>query len=67
MSETYRIIRYYQRRELRPRTIRRGLTLEEAMAHCEDPETSSTTCTKPHNRARTRRLGGWFDGFTAER
>jgi hypothetical protein len=64
---TYRIVRYYQRRELRSRTIRRGLTLEEAMAHCEDPETHSATCTKPHNRARTRRLGDWFDGFTAER
>lgn len=64
---TYRTVRYYQRPELRPRTIRRGLTLEEAMAHCNDLESSSTTCTKPHNRARTRDHGDWFDGFTAER
>lgn len=45
------------------RTIKSGLTLEEAQAHCKDPETSSSTCKKPHNVRRTRERGPWFDGY----
>jgi hypothetical protein len=60
--ERYKIVRSYFK-TYRHRTIRRGLTLEEARRHCQDPETSSTTAKLPHNTARTRRLGPWFDGY----
>ena len=43
-----------------------GLTLEEAQAHCNDPETSSSTCTKSAGRKRTKTYGPWFDGYEKE-
>lgn len=63
---SYKIVRMYQSAQIRQRTIDTGLTLEQAQAHCRDPETSSRTCKKPHNRRRTRKLGAWFDGYTEE-
>jgi hypothetical protein len=45
------------------RTIKKGLTLEEAQAHCQDPETSSRTCTEYANVKRTKEKGMWFDGY----
>ena len=62
---TYNIIRHYFG-STPNRTIKRGLTLDEAQAHCNDPETSSSTCTKSHNVQRTKKLGPWFDGYTQE-
>lgn len=63
--ERYKIVRFY--RDGTPScTIRRGLTREEAEAHCSDPETSSRTATSSTARARTRKHGAWFDGFTTE-
>ncbi len=59
---SYRVVRFYRDHPLRRRIIRRGLTLAQAQAHCSDPETSSSTCVRPENRRRTRRLGAWFDG-----
>lgn len=66
MADTYRIVRMYFERPGRNRTIARGLTLDEAQAHCKDPETSSRTCTKYENRKRTERRGPWFDGYDRE-
>jgi hypothetical protein len=63
----YRIVRHYRDAEPGHRIIRRGLTLAEAQAHCSDPETSSSTATSPAARARTRRLGAWFDGYEEAR
>ena len=63
----YKIVRFYKDAPLRRRTIDRGLTLEEAQAHCRDPETSSSTCTSKTGRARTKRLGPWFDGYEIDR
>lgn len=60
----YKVIRHYQRPGAPNRTVRSGLTLEEAQAHCSDPETSSSTCQRPENRRRTRKLGPWFDGYS---
>ena len=63
MADTYKIVRYYRDRNCNKRTIQRRLTLAEAQTHCEDPQTKSSTCTTATGRARTRRLGPWFDGY----
>jgi hypothetical protein len=48
---TYKIVRlYYPHLERQSRTIKRGLTLEQAQAHCSNPK--------------TRKEGEWFDGYT---
>ena len=49
---TYKIIRFYRGRYWSSRVIKRGLTLEQAKKHCQDPS--------------TRREGEWFDGFESE-
>jgi hypothetical protein len=59
----YNIIRLYEDQSINSRTIRRGLTLEEAQAHCSDPETSSSTCTNAVGKRRTKSLGRWFDAY----
>jgi hypothetical protein len=46
---TYKIIRF--RFNGRPRVIKRGLTLEEAKAHCRREDTHGE---------------GWFDGYEQE-
>lgn len=46
----YTIVRYYAKEGKRPRVIRKGVTLEEAREHCNDPK--------------TRKAGVWFDGYT---
>lgn len=60
---SYKIVRMYFRDTRKNRTIKTGLTLEQAQAHCRDPETSSSTCTLPKNVARTKNMGPWFDGY----
>lgn len=64
--ERYRIVRFFQNRNVRRRTIKTGLTLEQAQAHCNNPETSSTTCTSALAKGRTREYGPWFDGYERE-
>ena len=50
---TYKIIRFYSPSQNRiDETIRTGLTLEQARAHCKDPS--------------TREDGVFFDGYTEE-
>ena len=63
---TYKVVRCYMNREVRRPTIATRLTLEEAQAHCKDPETSSSTCTNAAGKARTRKLGPWFDAYQEE-
>ena len=58
----YVIVRHYLRRGRR--VIRRNVTLAEAQAWCMSPESSSRTATTRAARARTRKLGPWFDGYT---
>ena len=62
----YKVTRMYARDSSRHfnRTIKTGLTLEEAQAHCSDPETSSSTCTRADRRRITDQRGDWFDGYT---
>lgn len=65
--QTYKIVRFYQNNEDLNRTVvTRGLTLEQAQAHCNDPETSSRTATSPEAVARTEAHGAWFDGYEEE-
>lgn len=59
---TYKIIRGYRDHDMRT-TIKTGLTLEEAQAHCRDLETSSRTCQSPKGIMRTEDFGPWFDGY----
>lgn len=59
----YKIVRNYFDRNIPRRTIRTGITLKEAQRHCQDPDTSSSTCKDPAGRRRTKRLGPWFDGY----
>ncbi len=63
----YRIIRFYREAGIRRRVIDLGLTLEQAQSHCNDPETSSSTATSKVAKARTRRVGAWFDGYEESR
>jgi len=57
----FKIVRVYFNG--RPRTLKKGLTLEEAQAHCSNPESSSKTCQGSKARARTKRMGMWFDCY----
>ncbi len=41
--QTYKIMRMYKDHD-KTHTIKTRLSLEEAQAHCRDPETSSRTC-----------------------
>lgn len=63
---TYRLLRFYFRDEYDTEILRRGLTLEEAQAHCKDPETSSTTAQSETAQSRTAERGPWFDGYEQE-
>lgn len=66
MSERYKIVRMFYSEDKRRRTIVRGLTLKEARKHCQDPETSSKTCTKPYPKSITSQHGPWFEGYEHE-
>jgi hypothetical protein len=62
----YKVIRHFKDSG-RKFEIKTGLTLAQAQAHCNDPETSSSTCTSAAGKQRTRRSGPWFDSYTEER
>jgi hypothetical protein len=61
----YKVVRMYQNG--RRHTVKSGLYLQEAQAHCRDPETSSRTATSAAGRRRTRENGPWFDGYEADK
>ena len=63
---TYRIVRMYAHPSMSSEWIDTGLTLEEAQAHCKDPETSSKTATSPSLTNLTHLFGDWFDGYEEE-
>jgi hypothetical protein len=50
----------------RTTTVRTGLSLEEAQAHCQDPETAGQTATGAAARRISKRLGtsDWRDQYT---
>ena len=63
----YNIVRFYNGNNYmssgKRRVLQRDVSYEVAKAHCNNPESSSATCTKSYNKARTRKEGYWFDGF----
>jgi hypothetical protein len=59
----YRVIRFYYNRPGYRQTIIVRCTLAEAQAHCNNPETSSSTATGKSAQDVTRRMGPWFDGY----
>lgn len=63
---TYKIVRFYFDRDLPVETVHVGMTLEQAQAHCRDPETSSRTATSVSAQWLTERRGSWFEGYEAE-
>ena len=66
MTDTgYRVVRFYFAAAIRRRVIIDRCTLADAQRHCNDPETSSSTAMSATARARTRRVGAWFDGYEA--
>ena len=63
---TYRIVRMFQSPDHPTQVVKRGLTLREAREHCNDPETSSSTCEEEEGKEYTRRHGAWFDAYEEE-
>lgn len=64
---TYKVVRFYFRENyMCKRVVKRVLTLEQAQAHCRNPETSSSTATSATARRRTRERGPWFDAYEKE-
>lgn len=63
---TYKIVRKYRDDREGSELIDENLTLEEAQQHCQDPETSSRTCTTKEGKARTEARGPWFDCYYEE-
>jgi len=59
----YKIVRSYFNRPGYGRTIKSGLSLEQAQEHCNNSETSSSTATCSAAKATTRRHGIWFDSY----
>ena len=57
----YKIVRHFFNGT--PRTIKTGLTLEEAQEHCQNPETSSSTAKGRPAKRLTEARGPWFDGY----
>ena len=62
----YRVVRMFRDNSQANKIIATGLTLEEARAHCSDPETSSSTATGLAETILTKNFGPWFDGYEEE-
>lgn len=64
--ETYCVMRHFLNEPGNIEVMATGLTLDEAQAHCRDPETSSSTARSADGVARTNERGPWFDGYDRE-
>lgn len=62
---TYEVVRFFADNDDQV-VIVRGLTLQEAMDRCDDPEGSSITASSPAGIKRTLECGPWFEGFREE-
>lgn len=60
--QKYKIIRFFFNRPDKTIIIKRELSQEQAREHCNNPETSSTTCKlNPYSHGIP-----WFDGWNKE-
>ena len=64
---TYRIVRMFKSSDHPTQVVKGGLTLREAREHCNDPETSSSTCEGKTGKLYTEIHGAWFDAYEEER
>jgi hypothetical protein len=64
MAKTYCIVRFFQEHD--KEIIETGVSLEDALEHCLNPETSSQTCTTAEGQQLTDQRGPWFDGYEEE-
>lgn len=63
--KTFRIVRVFF--EGYPdKTIKRGMTLQEARAWCKDPETNSSTAKSKKAQRLIEKYGEWYDGFAED-
>lgn len=60
----YEIWRYYQNSNIPAERVEKYDSLDEAQAHCHDPETQSSSATSPEAVERTQKHGAWFEGYT---
>lgn len=51
-KDTYMIVRYFRKENKSNKIMQRGLTLEQAQEHCNDPKTAKAY--------------EWFDGYNKE-
>jgi hypothetical protein len=63
MEKNYKIIRFYQSFMKSNKIIKTGLSKKDALKHCNDIQTSSSTCTNEDGIKHTKKNGHWFDGF----
>jgi len=65
MEEKYTITRFFLNgyREV----IKTDLSHDEAVLHCTDRETSSTTCISSESKERTKKYGSWFEGWQKQK
>ena len=64
---TYKIVRMFFDDDVPSETMKRGLTLEQAQSHCQDKETSSSTCEGIEGIQNNQMYGKWFDAYTEEK
>lgn len=62
---TYKIMRYFPNASAKPVRGMRGLTLEEAQAHCKREDTHKV-CWVTNSNGVKQRVVDWFDGYTEE-
>jgi hypothetical protein len=62
--QKYKIIRNYIVGDTH--VIRKNYTLDQAIEHCNDIESSWLSCKNPINIALTESCGAWFDTYTEQ-
>ena len=64
--EYYNVYRRYFKQPGSKRLILAHVHIADAQAHCNNPETSSSTCKSSGCKLRTKHMGPWFDSYEKE-